>query len=208
MHCLFDDYVNSFNISCFIHYLKVNSGHQWYMQVIYTIGPSGSGSRFRRSAMSAVQKREAFGGINGVSQNSQHNGTNMHKLLLELNQVGGDEYAKPGDSSTTATISAVVGSFLAIVVVIVVIIFTKRKRTKRKPPVLETKPVALNTTRVSAKPVKCSVEEIEMDLNKSVTVRSVNIHKPNNQGQNDLKVKKVNLEVKLKDKNSEGGTEV
>lgn len=177
------------------------------MQVIYTIGPSGSDARFRRSVMAPVQRRDTLGAISGVSENSHHNGTNMHKLLLNIDQFDSGS-VKGGDRPTSVLISALIGSFLAVIVVVIIVIFTKRKRTKHKAQEVETKPVPLNTTRVSAKAIKCSVEEIEMDLNKSVTVRSVNIHKPNNQGQTDHKVKTVNLEVKLKDKNSEGGTEV
>lgn len=157
--------------------------------------------------MSPIQKRDSPV-INGVSENSRHNGTNMHRLLLDASALDGG-VAKPNEnSSATATISGVIGTALAIIVVVIVVIFTKRKRTKHKPQVTETKAVPLNTMRVSAKPIKCSVEEIEMDLNKSVTVRSVNILKPNNQGQSEVKVKKVNLEVKLKATNTEGGTEV
>ena len=189
---------------------QVNSGHQWFMQVIYTIGPSDSTiPRGRRSLMAAVP----FGAHSIQSNKAGRNGTNMKALLLNESQMG-------QEGAVAFIASTVVGILIAIIVfAIIIIVVGKRRRRHRDKAVSEKyhNPIGRDYSSPNNKDRK----EVEMNLHKTVKVSSVNFHKEENDlteessssshdNRKDVKVKKVNLEVKVQnsDNTGEGGTEV
>ncbi|ESO99609.1 hypothetical protein LOTGIDRAFT_173674 [Lottia gigantea] len=126
---------------------KVTSGHQWYLQVLYTIGPNDQHNlRFKRSA---------FGGNNPDSRLNQglqmlrhrrdirqqpdsksniQNGTNM--IILQL-------AAPPDKDSPTPIISILtpilILIFLVIICVIIFIFVRKRRKNKKDNTPIEIK---------------------------------------------------------------------
>ncbi|XP_071508475.1 extracellular matrix organizing protein FRAS1-like [Diadema antillarum] len=188
---------------------KVNSGHQWYMQVIYTIGPTDGAPRYKRSIMGTIDKRAAG--------TSNPNGTNMHPLLLSEDDLGGEGYAGQGAQSNITTIASVL---VVVVLVVIVVLFVvgRRRRAQQRREVVRTEPVMANRQRAASKLSLASVkaasmapakEEVEMDIQKAVRVSNLNLHKIDNVNRPQVKVKKVNLEVKYQGQNTtEGGTEV
>ena len=187
---------------------QVNSGHQWYMQVVYTIGPSDGPPRYKRSVMGQIAKRAA------ASQNP--NGTNMHPFLLNEDELAVN--SNQGVESNATTIASVLVVIILIAIIIVFVIRRRQLKRRRREEV-RTEPVQDNRYRAASKLSIASVkainrqkeddDEMEMDIKKSVNVSSLNVHKQDNLNRPQVKVKKVNLEVKFQGKNiNEGGTEV
>ncbi|XP_033644314.1 extracellular matrix protein FRAS1-like [Asterias rubens] len=183
---------------------KVQSGHQWYMQVIYTIGPSESLPRFRRSLMASVSNPL---NPNSHKPSSHHNGTNIKSLSLSEDDLASG--LKKG--TTNVVIPAVIGllgsvGFLALII-FVVARRKKRRRAEEERKRHRTKPVKSTNRNALPRQPKShpKTQEVEMDLQKMVKVSTLNIYKEN-LNTPAVKVKKVNLEVKLS--NADGGTEV
>ncbi|XP_077999737.1 extracellular matrix organizing protein FRAS1-like [Glandiceps talaboti] len=194
---------------------KIDSGHQWYLQVLYVIGPADSLPRFRRSIFmnTAINKRDVVDSNGNLidkdivfgDNSDNHNGTNMR--VLKLNSTESE-----AESSQVATISAAaVGSIVLIVVVVVIvfIICKKRQRKEKKASNNQPKPSNRDTARMreKARIAEKTDNTFERDLKKTVTVSNINIKKHDNL--HSGKVKKVNVDINvrnnLKDK---PGTEV
>lgn len=189
---------------------QVNSGHQWYMQVVYTIGPTDGPARYKRSAMGAISKRAAG--------NKTPNGTNMHPLLLSKE----DLVVQPnqGIDSNITTIASVLVAIVLVIFIIILFVGRRRRERRRRREEVKTEPVPNNRDRAASRASLASVKaaypklddeemEMEMDIQKSVKVSTLNLYKPDNLYRSQAKVKKVNLEAKYQGQNSgEGGTEV
>uniref|UniRef100_A0A4W4DQF0 VWFC domain-containing protein n=1 Tax=Electrophorus electricus TaxID=8005 RepID=A0A4W4DQF0_ELEEL len=191
---------------------KVEAGHQWYLQVIYIIGPESiSGPRVQRSLTYRLRRSrrdlvdrsgrlmldESL--IYDNEGDQVKNGTNMKSLQLEVEpsatfdpQVGG---------SVGGGVAAVL--LLALVILAFCLVLRKCRRAgRKKPPKAEEYP--LNTK------VEVCLERLDKNLNsKHCTVRNVNLLNKSNEASkvNGAKVKQVNLEVKLHN-NLNDGTEV
>ncbi|KAJ8404524.1 hypothetical protein AAFF_G00337910 [Aldrovandia affinis] len=185
---------------------KVEAGHQWYLQVIYVIGPETiSGPRVQRSLTHRLRRNHRdLADMTGhlvlddslIYDNEGDqvkNGTNMKALKLEV------ESEATFDPHTGGSIS---GGMAALAVVLVILLATcfliKRCRMKKRSPTYLVEEYPLNT-------------KVEVCLEKNFssmhcTVRKVNILNVN-QDASKLKVKQVNLEVKLHNNFNEG-TEV
>ncbi|XP_033117888.1 extracellular matrix protein FRAS1-like [Anneissia japonica] len=178
---------------------RVMSGHQWYMQVIYTIGPSDDTPRFRRSLMSTINKHEAKSVAGSITKGK--NGTNMRGFTLNIDQL---ETQNKTNNLITAIIIVII--LLVIVSMIIIGFVIRRKRRQALVPQVETKPTNKDLTVAG---LSASKDEFEMSYTKNVKVSSFNLDKPDNRA-TAAKIKKVNLETsqRLSQSSDEGGTEV
>ncbi|XP_043916303.1 extracellular matrix organizing protein FRAS1-like [Protopterus annectens] len=193
---------------------KVEAGHQWYLQVIYIIGPESiAGPRVQRSVTHQLSRiRRDLVDKNGrlvlddslIYDNDGDkvkNGTNMKSLRLEVEAA-----------SSEAQSEASVGGAAAAVVLLLFILFgacflaRKCKKQKKKKPtkdVLEEYPL---NTKVDIS--KKNIDRVEKNVYKQhYTIRNINVLDKNESSYRGIKVKQVNLEVKLHN-NFNDGTEV
>uniref|UniRef100_A0A8C1C520 Fraser extracellular matrix complex subunit 1 n=1 Tax=Cyprinus carpio carpio TaxID=630221 RepID=A0A8C1C520_CYPCA len=192
---------------------KVEAGHQWYLQVIYVIGPESiSAPRIQRSVTYELKRSrrdlvdrsgrlmldESL--IYDNEGDQVKNGTNMKTLKLEV---------EPSGTFNPQLGGSIGGGMAAIVLLLLVLLafcFMVRKcrRVVQKRPTKAVEDYPLNTK------VEVCIERLEKNLNsKHCSVRNVNVlnKNPETYKINGVKVKQVNLEVKLHN-NLNDGTEV
>ena len=121
--------------------LQVDVGHQWYLQVIYTIGPVDKlHERYRRSVSLPVTSRHRNKRAvqDATPSKKQKNGTNMHVLKLNpgaFEKFGSDESGAGGGGSIV--VPAVSGAISLLVLLsclccCFVCCRRKRRRSHRK----------------------------------------------------------------------------
>lgn len=199
--------------------LQVEAGHQWYLQVIYIIGPDTiSGPRVQRS-LTAPLRRNRRDLVDPSGQltlddsliydnegDQVKNGTNMKSLNLEMQEP----VVAASLSQTGASIGSALAAIMLLLLVLLVACFVTRKcqKQRKEPPpedILEEYP--LNTT---VDMPKRSSDRVEKNVNRQYcTVRNVNIL-GDTEGVyafKGAKVKKLNLEVRVHN-NLQDGTEV
>uniref|UniRef100_A0A3Q3IUW6 VWFC domain-containing protein n=1 Tax=Monopterus albus TaxID=43700 RepID=A0A3Q3IUW6_MONAL len=194
---------------------KVEAGHQWYLQVIYVIGPETRTSpRIQRSLTYQLSrpKRDLVDRSGRLTLDESliydnegdqvKNGTNMKSLRLEA-----------GPSATfNAHIGSSVGGGVAAVTLLVLVLLAScllfrrcrrsaKKRSKKTLKVYEEYPL---NTKVEVCMDKCVEKNFST---KHCTVRNINILNRNQEANSKAKVKQVNLEIKLHN-NLNDGTEV
>ena len=195
--------------------LQVEAGHQWYLQVIYVIGPeSSTGPRIQRSLTYELKRsrRDLVDRSGHLTLDESliydnegdqvKNGTNMKTLRLDV---------EPSATLNPQVGSSIGGGVAAVTLLVLVLLATcfvfrkcHRAGKKKKPPKDVAEQYPLNTK------VEVCIERLEKNLNSKRNVnRNVNIlHKsPETYKVNGAKVKQVNLEVKLHN-NLNDGTEV
>ncbi|XP_075060088.1 extracellular matrix organizing protein FRAS1 [Mixophyes fleayi] len=195
---------------------KVETGHQWYLQVIYIIGPETmAGARVQRSLTYQLRRtRRDLVDKNGrltlddslIYDNEGDqvkNGTNMKTLSLEM------ETAATAASQTGASIgSAFAAIMLLMLVLLSVCLITQKCRSrKKKPPRDAAEEYPLNT-KVDAS--RKNIDRVEKNFNRQhCTVRNVNLLNESKDGYEvkGVKIKQMNLEVKVHN-NLHDGTEV
>ncbi|KAM5339144.1 extracellular matrix organizing protein FRAS1 [Glossophaga mutica] len=198
---------------------KVEAGHQWYLQVIYIIGPDTiSGPRVQRS-LTALLKRNRRDLVDPNGQltlddsliydnegDQVKNGTNMKSLNLEIQEP----VVAASLSQTGASIGSALAAIMLLLLVFLVACFITRKcqKQRKKPPaedILEEYP--LNTKLDMP---KRSPDRVEKNVNRQYcTVRNINILSDAEGAYafKGAKVKKLNLEVRVHN-NLQDGTEV
>uniref|UniRef100_A0A3Q3MY85 Fraser extracellular matrix complex subunit 1 n=1 Tax=Mastacembelus armatus TaxID=205130 RepID=A0A3Q3MY85_9TELE len=194
---------------------KVEAGHQWYLQVIYVIGPeSRSSPRIQRSVTYQLSrpKRDLVDRSGRLTLDESliydnegdqvKNGTNMKSLRLEA-----------GPSATfNAHMGSSVGGGVAAITLLVLVLLAScflfrrcrrsaKKKSKKSPKMYEEYPL---NTKVEVCMDKCVEKNFST---KHCTVRNINILNRNQEANGKAKVKQVNLEVKLHN-NLNDGTEV
>ncbi|XP_048248290.1 extracellular matrix organizing protein FRAS1-like isoform X2 [Haliotis rufescens] len=181
---------------------KVDSGHQWYLQVIYVIGPSDKlRKRFRRSSMLRF-RRDASGASNSFDE--PKNGTNMRLLHLDNAHV----YSEPDSPFPlvphVAAPAAVGGLlFIIVIIVIMIVVIRRRRRRKKEPPVKPNNLVTLVDTPdsgITTNRWKGSRRSLRMTDSR----RNLNTQEEKS---NLVKAKEVNLKV-IHGNNVDSGTEV
>ncbi|XP_053317651.1 extracellular matrix organizing protein FRAS1 [Spea bombifrons] len=196
---------------------KVETGHQWYLQVIYIIGPETmAGPRVQRSLTYQLSRgRRDLVDKNGrltlddslIYDNEGDqvkNGTNMKTLSLEM------ETAAVSASQTGASIGSAFAAILLLVLVLlaVCLIMQKCRRKKKKMPPRDVAEEYPLNTKVEAS--RKNINLAEKNFNRQhCTVRNINLLNDNQDVYEvkGVKVKQVNLEVKVHN-NLHDGTEV
>ncbi|KAG8454257.1 hypothetical protein GDO86_000773 [Hymenochirus boettgeri] len=193
---------------------KVETGHQWYLQVIYIIGPETmAGPRVQRSLTYQMRrKRRDVVDKNGrltmddslIYDNEGDqvkNGTNMKTLNLEM------ETSATSSSQTGASVGSAFAAIMLLMLILlaVCLITQKCRRNKKKThrDVVEEYPL---NTKVEVSRKNC--DRAEKNFNRQhCTVRNINLLDDNKETFNlkGVKVKQVNLEVH---NNLHDGTEV
>ncbi|XP_053559271.1 LOW QUALITY PROTEIN: extracellular matrix organizing protein FRAS1 [Bombina bombina] len=196
---------------------KVEAGHQWYLQVIYIIGPETmAGPRVQRSLTYQLRRdRRDLVDKNGrltlddslIYDNEGDqvkNGTNMKTLNLET------EVAASSSSQTGASIGSAFAAIMLLMLVLlaVCLITQKCRRRKKKMPNMDVVEEYPLNTKVEAS--RKNIERAEKNFNRQhCTVRNINLLEDDKDSYEikGVKVKKVNLEVKVHN-NLHDGTEV
>ncbi|XP_030622204.1 extracellular matrix organizing protein FRAS1 [Chanos chanos] len=192
---------------------KVEAGHQWYLQVIYVIGPESISSpriqrsltyQLKRSRRDLVDRSGRLMLDESLIYDNEgdqvKNGTNMKSLKLEVEPSA--TYNPQMGSSIGGGVAAV--TVLVLILLAFCFVVRRCRLIGKKRPLKAAEEYPLNTK------VEVCLERLEKNLNsKHCTVRNVNLlHKsPDTCKANGVKVKQVNLEVKLHN-NLNDGTEV
>ncbi|XP_017560623.2 extracellular matrix protein FRAS1 [Pygocentrus nattereri] len=193
---------------------KVEAGHQWYLQVIYVIGPESiSSPRIQRSLTYELKRgrRDLVDRSGRLTLDESliydnegdqvKNGTNMKTLRLEV------EASATFNPQMGGSVGGGVAAFILLLLVLLAfcLLFRKcRKSAENKRPTKAGEEYPLNTK------VEVCLERLEKNLNsKHCTVRNVNLLNKSAESckVNGVKVKQVNLQVKLHN-NLNDGTEV
>ncbi|ETE61256.1 Extracellular matrix protein FRAS1, partial [Ophiophagus hannah] len=205
------------------HQHKVEAGHQWYLQVIYVIGPEMiGGSRMPRSVIHHLKRgRRDLVDHKGLpvlddsliydNEGDQiKNGTNMKSLSLEQQ----DAVSVASLSQTGASIGSGFAAVLLFVLVLLSVCFVTRKcrkHRKKKKKKKAAKEIAeqypLNTQVEAAKRY---AETLEKNISGHYcTVKNLNLLCENEGAYKvrGAKIKQMNLEVKVHN-NLHDGTEV
>uniref|UniRef100_G1TEM3 Fraser extracellular matrix complex subunit 1 n=1 Tax=Oryctolagus cuniculus TaxID=9986 RepID=G1TEM3_RABIT len=198
---------------------KVEAGHQWYLQVIYIIGPDTiAGPRVQRS-LTATLRRHRRDLVDPSGQltlddsliydnegDQVKNGTNMKSLNLEMQEP----IVAASLSQTGASIGSALAAIMLLLLVFLVACFITRKcqkQRKQQPSEDISEEYPLNT---KVEVPKRNPDRVEKNVNRQYcTVRNVNLLS-DAQGVytfKGAKVKKLNLEVRVHN-NLQDGTEV
>nr|XP_036870773.1 extracellular matrix protein FRAS1 [Manis javanica] len=198
---------------------KVEAGHQWYLQVIYIIGPGTiAGPRVQRSLTAPVRRsrRDLVDPSSHLTLDDSliydnegdqvKNGTNMKSLNLEMQEPA----VAASLSQTGASVGSALAAVMLLLLVLLVACFITRKcqNQRRKPPpedILEEYPL---NTKVDMP--RRNLDRVEKNVNRHYcTVRNVNILSETEGAYSfkGAKVKKLNLEVRVHN-NLQEGTEV
>lgn len=198
---------------------KVEAGHQWYLQVIYIIGPGTiAGPRVQRSLTAPVRRsrRDLVDPSSHLTLDDSliydnegdqvKNGTNMKSLNLEMQEPA----VAASLSQTGASVGSALAAVMLLLLVLLVACFITRKcqNRRRKPPpegILEEYPL---NTKVDMP--RRNLDRVEKNVNRHYcTVRNVNILSETEGAYSfkGAKVKKLNLEVRVHN-NLQEGTEV
>lgn len=199
--------------------LQVEAGHQWYLQVIYIIGPDTiSGPRVQRSLTSPLRRyqRDLVDPSGQLTLDESliydnegdqvKNGTNMKSLNLEMQEP----IIAASLSQTGASVGSALAAIMLLLLIFLVACFITRKcqKQRKKQPredILEEYPL---NTKVDMP--KRTTDRVEKNVNRQYcTVRNVNILSDTEGAYTfkGAKVKKLNLEVRVHN-NLQDGTEV
>ena len=196
----------------------MDSGHQWYLQVVYLIGPADTPFyRHRReasaptpypvSAKASSRYRDLYSRLN---VDTPRNGTNMQRILMDHPSLG------------TATTTSAFYPFYAILPVIIliiasaavtiVIVCVRKRRRKRKN--CDSVTMKRNNLAQSRPNLRVSVTSINSP---SLSVSNPNLNRVSSKGElkniaaaakcNIIKAKDVNL-LARQNVNVDDGTEV
>ncbi|XP_053831515.1 extracellular matrix organizing protein FRAS1 [Vidua macroura] len=195
---------------------KVEAGHQWYLQVIYVIGPEGTaGPRVQRSLARRWQRgrRDLPEGAGRPALDDSliydnegdqlKNGTNMKSLLLEREEAAAAASLSQAGASLGSAFAALTLLLLVLSGICLLARECRKLRRKREAARGAAEELPLNTKVELPRGAPQAVGS------RCCTVR--NVHPPRDyggvcQGQG-RKVKQVNLEVKVHS-NLHDGTEV
>ncbi|KAL4240400.1 Extracellular matrix protein fras1 [Mactra antiquata] len=118
---------------------KVTTGFQWYLQVIYSIGPTDltQYGRRKRSAIFSLDRLKrkkasdnSFMKYDWLQNNASKNGTNIQMLILNNTQTSLTVAANSEGVNLTAILLPIFALLLILVVMIIFLILRKRKRHK------------------------------------------------------------------------------
>uniref|UniRef100_A0ABM5GKG1 Extracellular matrix organizing protein FRAS1 n=1 Tax=Pogona vitticeps TaxID=103695 RepID=A0ABM5GKG1_9SAUR len=200
---------------------KVEAGHQWYLQVIYVIGPETiAGPRVPRSLLHQLTRSRrdlADHKVGAMLDDSLiydnegdqvKNGTNMKPLSLDQDEAVTAASLSQMGASIGSALAAVMLLFLMLLVTCFVTRKCRKHRRKKMATAKDFMEVYPLNTKVEA--AKKSTERVEKNVNRQYcTVKNLNVfyEKESAYKVSGAKVKQVNLEVKVHN-NLHDGTEV
>lgn len=114
----------------------MESGHQWYLQVLYVIGTADESRRFRRSLLAVIDKsaQNNVPDSDWVKTSSSKNGTNMKYIRLNPENFGENVHWSQESHNKLHIILPILAVVLVTVGVILSVIFIRRRmRAKHKP---------------------------------------------------------------------------
>lgn len=130
--CIRGDYCNEYG-SCEVNFclLQGETGHQWFVQVIYIIGPADKVNyrRYQRSATSHHRlKRAAPDWTNSLEQK---NGTNIHSLQLDSDALASQRESHGAATSPASIITPVVSVVVLLVLLLLLCLLLVLWRRRR-----------------------------------------------------------------------------
>ncbi|OCT97312.1 hypothetical protein XELAEV_18009537mg [Xenopus laevis] len=196
---------------------KVETGHQWYLQVIYIIGPETmAGPRVQRSLTYHLRRnRRDIVDKNGrltlddslIYDNEGDqvkNGTNMKSLSLEI------EAAAASSSQTGASVGSAFAAIMLLMLILLTVCLITQKCRRNKKKMLPRDKVEEYPLNTKVEASRKNIDRVEKNFNRQhFTVRNINLLNENKDTYEvkGVKVKQVNLEVKVHN-NLHDGTEV
>lgn len=189
---------------------KVDSGHQWYLQVIYIIGPTDTPfQRHRREVITPtplLPTRQPYTDpYSGLSMDKARNGTNMKRIVL-------DQPPQEQSSSKLYPVYIIVPAAFIIItaaaITIIVVCIRKRRRKQKQAECLTVKQNNLVQTRrtlgisVTSPSLSVSQQNLKRISSKRETRTMATVAKCN-----IIKAKDVNV-ITQNNINMESGTEV
>ncbi|NXT22555.1 FRAS1 protein, partial [Syrrhaptes paradoxus] len=202
---------------CVFPFLQVEAGHQWYLQVIYVIGPESIAGprvqrslahhwrRGRRDLVDSDRRLMLDDSLIYDNEGDQvKNGTNMKSLILEREEAAVAASLSQMGASLGSAFTAV--ALLLVLVVLGVCLLSRKCRKLRRKR--EAARAALEEHPLNTKVELPRGTERAMD-SRYCTVRNVNVLRETGSAckGKGRKVKQVNLEVKVHN-NLHDGTEV
>lgn len=139
----------------------MDSGHQWYLQVVYFITPDTPYLRFRRAAVTSITT-VGFTSYQephpNVAYDMKRNGTNIQRIILNE------------ESSRTSSVSPLLAIlpamfFLLLISTVIISILCVRKR-RRKKLTLATAPAKRNNLALSRPSLGVSVTSLASSVSK------------------------------------------
>uniref|UniRef100_A0A480IDP2 Extracellular matrix protein FRAS1 isoform 1 n=1 Tax=Sus scrofa TaxID=9823 RepID=A0A480IDP2_PIG len=198
---------------------KVEAGHQWYLQVIYVIGPDTiSGPRVQRSLTAPLRRprRDLVDPSGWLTLDESliydnegdqvKNGTNMKSLNLEMQEP----VTAASLSQTGASIGSALAAIMLLLLVFLVACFITRKcqKQRKKPPAADLGEEYPLNTKVEVP--KRGADRVEKNVDPQYrTARNANVlgQPAGPYAFKGATVKKLNLEVRVHN-NLQDGTEV
>ncbi|KAE8631113.1 hypothetical protein XENTR_v10001087 [Xenopus tropicalis] len=196
---------------------KVETGHQWYLQVIYIIGPETmAGPRVQRSLTYHLKRhRRDIIDKNGrltlddslIYDNEGDqvkNGTNMKSLSLEI------EASAASSSQTGASVGSAFAAIMLLMLILLAVCLITQKCRRNKKKMLPRDMVEEYPLNTKVEASRKNIDRAEKNFNRQhCTVRNINLLNENKDTyeMKGVKVKQVNLEVKVHN-NLHDGTEV
>lgn len=199
--------------------LQVEAGHQWYLQVIYVIGPDTiSGPRVQRSLTAPLRRprRDLVDPSGWLTLDESliydnegdqvKNGTNMKSLNLEMQEP----VTAASLSQTGASIGSALAAIMLLLLVFLVACFITRKcqKQRKKPPAADLGEEYPLNTKVEVP--KRGADRVEKNVDRQYrTARNANVlgQPAGPYAFKGATVKKLNLEVRVHN-NLQDGTEV
>ena len=195
----------------------MDSGHQWYLQVVYLIGPADTPFyRHRREASAPTPYPTSASGrhrdpYSRLQLDKPRNGTNMQRILMD----------QPSPRATTSLfypIYAILPIIILIItsaaVTIVIVCVRKRRRKRKQCASVTVKRNNLDQSRPTSTSLGVSVTSINSP---NLSVSNTNLNKVSSRGElknmaaaakcNVIKAKDVNL-LARQNVNVDDGTEV
>lgn len=186
----------------------MDSGHQWYLQVIYIIGPADKFHRYQRDVISISIHKRDLSNLNTldkewIKNKQKKNGTNIK--LLHLNMETSDSQFTERTDGPLKYVLPIIGGIVVIFMTVLIFVMLKRKHRKKENN-------QLNNTQT-----KCAnnenIHNSFIDLKKNVSIRSLNVQKPESNAVVTtkgvkLKIKDTNLKKGERSSNNTPGTEV
>lgn len=139
----------------------MDSGHQWYLQVVYFITPDTPYLRFRRAAVTSITT-VGFTSYQephpNVAYDMKRNGTNIQRIILNEES--------PRTSSVSPLLAILPATFFLLLISTVIISILCVRKRRRKKLTLATAPAKRNNLALSRPSLGVSVTSLASSVSK------------------------------------------